>query len=345
MSVQNYTTLGESGLNISKIIVGCMSFGSSRWMDWVIEDEDKVMEILYKCYQSGLTTFDTADMYSNGLSEKLLGKFIKKYDIPRGEIVILTKCFFPVNPEDLSSLANTANGIFHLNTGGLSRKHILQAARASVERLGTYIDVLQIHRLDKTPRREIMKALNDVVDEGLARYIGASAMKAFEFVELQALAESNSWHKFISMQNYYNLLYREQEREMIPFCQNNTTLGKVTCIPYSPLARGLLGKPVDSEKSLRTRTSSDKMIKKMYHTEGEGVDIEIINRVEEIAKKRGVSMANVSIAWVLSKGCCPIIGFNSVERVEDAVYSFGLELTKEEIEYLEEPYVPKPSVT
>ncbi|GMM33637.1 putative aryl-alcohol dehydrogenase [Saccharomycopsis crataegensis] len=345
MSVENYTTLGESGLSISKIIVGCMSFGSSQWMDWIIEDEDKVMEILYKCYQSGLTTFDTADVYSNGLSEKLLGKFIKKYNIPRGEIVILTKCFFPTDPQNLSLKVGPTTRTFHLNNGGLSRKHIIQAARDSVERLGTYIDVLQIHRIDKTPKREIMKALNDVVDEGLARYIGGSAMKAFEFVELQALAESNGWHKFISMQNYYNLLYREQEREMIPFCQDNTTLGKVACIPYSPLARGLLGKPVKSETSTRSRSDGHKKAGQLYFTEGEGADIEIINRVEEIARKRGVSMANVSIAWVLSKGCFPIIGFNSVERVEDAVNSFSLELTKDEIEYLEKPYVPKPSVT
>lgn len=347
MSLENFTNLGESGLSISKIIVGCMTFGSSQWADWVLDDEETIMEILLKCYQSGLTTFDTADVYSNGRSEELLGKFIKKYNIPRDKIVILTKCFFAVEPEDMSFRLGFKDLIkpeyLYNNSKGLSRKHIFDAVKASVERLGTHIDVLQIHRLDKTPKREIMKALNDVVDQGYTHYIGASTMKTYEFVELQSIAEHNNWHKFISMQNYYNLLYREEEREMIPFCNNNTTLGKVTCIPWSPIARGILARPVKTEKTLREKT--DKTIKKVNLDVISADDEEIINRVEEIAEKRGVSMANVATAWVLAKGHCPIVGISSVERVNDTLKAYDLKLNKYEIKYLEGAYVPKPSQT
>lgn len=343
MSLENFTRLGESGLNVSKIIVGCMSFGSAQWQEWLLEDEDKIMEILKRCYDLGLNTFDTADVYSNGLSEILLGKFIKKYEIPRDRIVILTKCYFAYDVNDPAfKFQNAGQDFRYLNSQGLSRKHIFDAANASVERLGTYIDVLQIHRLDGTPKREIMKALNEVVEQGLTRYIGASTMKAYEFIELQSIAHHNNWHKFISMQNYYNLIYREEEREMIPFCQNNTTLGKVTCIPYSPNARGYLTRPVE-EKSVRG--NADAWISKIYFTDPEGADRPIIERVEEIANKRGFSMSNVALAWVISKGHCPIVGFSSVARVEDAVRSFDLKLTTEETEYLEAVYVPKRSHT
>lgn len=344
LSFDNYATLGESGLSVSKIIVGCMSFGSAQWQDWLIEDEDKVMEILKRCYDLGLTTFDTADVYSNGLSEILLGKFIKKYDIPRDKIVILTKCFFAVENNPGWKFLAAMNDPKYLNSKGLSRKHIFDAVTASVERLGTYIDVLQIHRVDATPKREIMKALNDVVDQGLTRYIGASTMKTYEFVELQSIAHYNNWHKFISMQNYYNLIYREQEREMIPFCRDNTTLGKVTCIPYSPNARGVLCRPVEKTNDT-VRGKGDDWLKKAYFTDPTGVDRPVIDRVEKVAKKRGFSMSNVALAWVLSKGHCPIVGFSSIERVEEAVRSFELKLTDEEIAYLEEAYVPKQSIT
>lgn len=343
MSLENYQTLGESGLSVLKIIVGCMTFGLSQWADWVLDNEELCLEILHKCYKSGLTTFDTADVYSNGLSEIILGKFIKKYNIPRDKIVILTKCFFAVEPEDMGFRLGFKESkkpeYVYNNSKGLSRKHIFDAVKASVERLGTHIDVLQIHRLDKTPKKEIMKALNDVVDQGYAHYIGASSMKAYEFIELQALAEKNGWHQFISMQNYYNLLYREEEREMIPFCSGNTTLLKVTCIPWSPIARGLLARPHQSEATIREK--SDKTFNSTRLNALTEADVETIRRVEKVASERGVSMANVAVAWVLHKGHCPIVGINSLERVDDTLKALELKLTQEEIAYLEGAYVAK----
>lgn len=216
-----YNNLGDSGLKIAPVIVGCMTYGSKAFADWVMDDEEEIFKILKHAYDSGLRTFDTADVYSMGKSEEILGKFLKKFDIPRDRVVILSKVFFPVDTKTPGfNLADREKfpAINYVNSQGLSRKHILDAVQASVDRLGTYIDVIQIHRLDlTTPKKEIMKALNDVVDQGLARYIGASSMKAIEFAQLQFVAEQNGWHKFISMQNYHNLLYREEEREMIPF--------------------------------------------------------------------------------------------------------------------------------
>lgn len=338
-----YHKLGDSGLNVSKVIVGCMSFGLKGWADWVIEDEDKVMLILKKCYDSGLRTFDTADGYSNGQSEVLLGKFLKKYNIPRDKVVILSKLFMIVNTEDRTRLLmpdQVQDLPEYMNSYGLSRKHILDAAKASVDRLGTYMDVLQIHRMDKsTPKHEIMRALNDIVLEGYTRYIGASSMRATEFAELQFIADKNGWFKFISMQNYYNLLYREEEREMIPFCQTNT-LGKVGCIPYSPIAMGLLARPVNSQSQHNRTNDTDKWLGTISLLKV--ADDEIINRVEKVADKLGVSMANVATAWVISKGATPIVGINTVERVEDTIRSISLKLSEEDIKYLEEPYAPKP---
>ncbi|KFZ05642.1 hypothetical protein V502_09951, partial [Pseudogymnoascus sp. VKM F-4520 (FW-2644)] len=198
-----------------------MSFGTDKWQDWVL-NEDKALPLLEYAFKKGINTWDTADSYSNGLSEEIIGKALRKYSIPRSRIVIMTKCFFGV---DESGEQRSIAG-FHkqdtpewVNQGGLSRKHIFDAVDASVTRLGTYIDVLQIHRLDRSvPKEEIMKALNDVVESGKVRYIGASSMAAWEFQALQNIASRNGWHQFISMQNYYNLIGREEEREMIPYC-------------------------------------------------------------------------------------------------------------------------------
>lgn len=336
-----YHKLGDSGLNVSKVIVGCMSFGLKEWANWVIEDEEKVLLILKKCYDSGLRTFDTADTYSNGVSEILVGKFLKKYDIPRERVVILSKVFFPVNENSgIRLMPEQATSCDFMNAQGLSRKHILDAAKASVKRLGTYMDVLQIHRLDKsTPKHEIMRALNDCVLDGYTRYIGASSMKATEFAQLQFLADKNGWFKFISMQNFYNLIYREEEREMIPFCEDNI-FGKVGCIPWSPIARGLLARPVDSDSEYNRNAQTDILLKHLTVREVES-EREIINRVETVAKKLGVSMANVATAWVISKGHTPIVGINTIERVEDTLRAISLKLSEEDIKYLEEPYVPK----
>ncbi|KAK6453998.1 aryl-alcohol dehydrogenase [Scheffersomyces xylosifermentans] len=346
--VIEYRKLGESGLWVSPIIVGCMSYGDKACIEWAIEDEDKVFGILKKCYDNGIRTFDTADVYSNGKSEILLGKFLKKYNIPRDKVVILTKLFFATDPS-IQGFGFGSEAKFpayeYSNSKGLSRKHIFDAVEASVKRLGTYIDVLQIHRLDRsTPKAEIMKSLNDVVLAGHTRYIGASAMKAVEFAQLQFIADKNGWFKFISMQNYYNLLYREEEREMIPFCKEND-FGKVGIIPYSPIARGILARPVGQGSSQGRNASNDPPQARLKLNDISKADEEIINRVEVLSKKHGVNMAVISSAWVLSKGAIPIIGLNSEERIDDAIKSALFKLTDEEIAYLEEPYEPKAIAT
>lgn len=330
-----YTRLGNSGLRISRIVVGCMSIGNKQWGDWVLAEKKEVFEVLKKAYDVGIRTYDTADVYSNGDSERLLGEFLKEYNIPRENVVILSKVFFPYddnNPEFsfIKLMMNKVNLQKFHNRIGLSRKHILDAAEASVKRLGTYMDVFQIHRFDpNTEIEETMEALHDVVRSGKARYIGASSMRAYQFVNMQAVAEKNGWTKFISMQDYFNLVYREEEREMIPYCKQYG----VGLIPYSPNERGLLTRSLNSEGTLRTKSKPENLSK---------ADIEIVNRVEEIAKKHGVAMATVSLAWVLHKGANPIVGFSKPERIDDALAAVDLELTEEELAYLEEPYQPKP---
>lgn len=282
---------------------------------------------------------DQADVYSHGQSEEILGKALKKFQIPRNRVVILTKCFFGVDDEGKMppiSASGTNDGEF-VNRVGLSRKHIFDAVDASVERLGTYIDVLQIHRLDRnTPREEIMKALNDVVDSGKVRYIGASTMAAWEFQTLQNIAERNGWHKFISMQNYHNLIAREEEREMIPYCVDTG----VGLIPWSPMARGVLARPWGSRST--TREATDGALKMLIRSRETETDKAIVDRVEEIAKKKGVSMAQVAIAWSLQNpNENPILGLNSKERIDEAVGAIKVKLTPEEAKYLEEPYLPK----
>jgi aryl-alcohol dehydrogenase-like predicted oxidoreductase len=241
-----------------------------------------------------------------------------------------------------------------VNQVGLSRKHIFDAVEKSVERLGTYIDVLQIHRLDReTPREEIMKALNDVIEKGWVRYIGASSMAAWEFQTLQNIADKNGWHKFVSMQNYYNLIYREEEREMvrhgfhrilylvtntlsqIPYCKDTG----VGLIPWSPIARGALTRPWSDRSSSRAQT--DKFLDNLVHQREDKIDKEIVSRVEEIAKKNNVSMACIATSWCIKKGVCPIIGLSSKERVEETVRNIHFKLSDEDAKYLEEAYVPK----
>ncbi|GME47274.1 Aryl-alcohol dehydrogenase [Neofusicoccum parvum] len=333
-----YVNLGKSGLKISKVILGAMSYGTSEWQKWVL-DEAEALPLLKHAYDHGINTWDTADIYSHGRSEEIIGKALKQYSIPRNRVVILSKCYFGVaddgtQPPIFSSSNN--DGEF-LNRVGLSRKHILDAVDASVERLGTYIDVLQIHRLDRdTPMEEIMKALNDVVESGKVRYIGASSMAAWEFQMLQNIAARHGWHQFISMQNYHNLLYREEEREMIPYCQATG----VGLVPWSPIARGALARPFDSRAT--TREQTDNFLKALIRSRETDVDRAIVGRVEEVAAKKGVSMAAVATAWCIGKGVNPIIGLGSKERIEEAVRSSNLKLTEEEVKYLEEPYLPKP---
>jgi aryl-alcohol dehydrogenase-like predicted oxidoreductase len=314
-----------------------MSFGSSDWQEWVL-NEDAALRILEHAYKNGINTWDTADVYSNGRSEEIIAKAIQKFNIPRSKLVILSKCYFGVDTTGAQPKIagmNVNDGAL-VNQVGLSRKHIFDAVENSVKRLGTYIDVLQIHRLDRaTPREEIMKALNDVVESGKARYIGASSMAAWEFQSLQNIAEKHGWHKFISMQNYYNLIYREEEREMIPYC-HDTGVG---LIPWSPIARGVLARPWGDRTTQREKT--DNFLKTMIRSRETEVDKAIVDRIEEVAKKMGVSMTAVATAWCLSKGVIPIIGLSSKARVEESVENISVKLDEDDIAYLEEPYIPK----
>ncbi|MCJ1231206.1 hypothetical protein MMC12_007883 [Toensbergia leucococca] len=333
-----YTRLGSSGLKISKVILGAMSYGSSEWQEWVLNEEES-LPLLEHAYKVGLNTWDTADVYSNGRSEEIIGKALRKYDIPRSKVVLLSKCYFGLSQDGSQPTIRdmSTNDGPMVNRVGLSRKHILDAVDASVERLGTYIDVLQIHRLDRdTPREEIMKALNDVVESGKVRYIGASSMAAWEFQTLQNIARSHSWHTFISMQNYYNLLYREEEREMLPYCADTG----VGCIPWSPIARGALARPWNDRTT--TREKSDKFLHGLVRSRDSEVDKVIVDRLEEVAKKRGVGMATVATAWCLSKGGVnPIIGLGSKQRIDQAVEAVAFKLEEEDAKYLEEPYLPR----
>ncbi|GAV51535.1 hypothetical protein ZYGR_0AE00120 [Zygosaccharomyces rouxii] len=340
MSLIKPVKLGNSGLKISPILVGCMSYGSKKWQDWVIEDKQEVFKILKHCYDIGLRTFDTADFYSNGLSERLLGEFLKAYNINRETVVILSKVFYPIDDtiELNPSFISVEHDLNLSNQRGLSRKHILAGVENSVKRLGTYIDVLQIHRLDHdTPMEEIMRTLNEVVERGDARYIGASSMLATEFVELQFIAEKYYWFQFISSQSCYNLLYREDERELIPFAKKH----KIGLIPWSPNARGLLTRPLSHTTERSKKDWGFKVVR--LDTLGDS-DKEIIRRVEALSKEKGVSMAAISMAWVLHKGCYPIVGLNSVERVDEVNDALSIKLTDDEILYLEEPYKPKASL-
>ncbi|KAJ9630916.1 CSG1/SUR1-like protein [Taxawa tesnikishii (nom. ined.)] len=313
-----------------------MSYGSSDWQGWIL-NEDEALPLLKHAYDCGINTWDTADVYSNGRSEEIIRAALEKYSIPRSRVVILSKCYFGVAPSGQPRIsAMSANEGELVNCVGLSRKHIFDAVDASVKRLGTYIDVLQIHRLDRNvSAEEIMKALNDVVDKGWVRYIGASSMAAWEFQNLQVVAEKNGWHRFVSMQNYHNLLYREEEREMIPYCR----FSGVGLVPWSPLARGVLCRPWDERGTKREQT--DNFLKSLIRSRENEVDRTIVDRLEEVAKKNGVSMTCIATAWSIYKGCCPIIGLGSKERIEEAVANAKYKLSEEDAKYLEEPYLPK----
>ncbi|EER31961.1 hypothetical protein CTRG_04744 [Candida tropicalis MYA-3404] len=327
------TRFGSSGLKVNTVAIGTMRLGSS-WMGFN-GDIDECLEILKFCYDNNFRTFDTADAYSNGKSEELLGMFIKKYNIPRERIVILTKCYFPVKEGD-EGMGYT-DPVDFMNDKGLSRKHILTAAENSVKRLGTYIDVLQIHRLDhEVPKEEIMHALNDVVEQGLTRYIGASSMKAWEFVQLQHIAETKGWHKFISMQSHYSLLYREDDRELNDYCKNNG----VGLIPWSPNAGGALCRPFDSEKNQKFFENKEWTSIFGLGTVSEA-DKTIINRVEELSKKYDASMMQVSLAWLMKKGLVPIAGVSKLEQAKELVGIYKIDMSEEDFKYLEEPYHSK----
>ncbi|KAF2112219.1 NADP-dependent oxidoreductase domain-containing protein [Lophiotrema nucula] len=328
-----YARLGTSGLKVSRIILGCMAFGSPQWegSPWTLAEEES-MAVIKRAWDLGVNTWDTANTYSNGESERILGRAMKKFNLPRSRVVILSKLYYPVMEDNSRPQPPDPYSNELVNQMGLSRKHIFDAVDASLERLGTdYIDVLQLHRLDRdTPPEEIMRALHDLVCMGKVRYIGASSMYTWEFAQLQYTAKMRGWTGFTSMQPFYNLLYREEEREMMPFCESQG----IGVIPWSPLARGLLGKPVGETSS---RREADAKTKKWFGD----AEPEIIRRVEEVAKRKGVSMASVATAWVVGKGCCPIVGLTSVRRVEQIMESLTVTLTDEECRYLEETYKPR----
>ncbi|KAI0789324.1 Aldo/keto reductase [Abortiporus biennis] len=330
-----YVRLGNSGLKVSKIILGCMSYGSKEWQPWVLEEADALEHIKF-AYEQGIQTFDTANVYSNGLSEIILGKAIKQLNLPREELVIMTKLHGAVAKEYGTYLWGTNladSGI--INQHGLNRKHIFDSVKASLKRLQLeYIDVLQCHRFDpNTPIEETMQALHDVVQAGYVRYIGMSSCYAYQFHAMQNYAIQNKLTPFISMQNHHSLLYREEEREMLPTLK----LFGVGAIPWSPLARGLLTRPI-SEETLRGKT--DKFLNSTYKSPANAA---IIARVEEISKKKGISMAQVSLAWSMAKDgvSAPIVGTTNLDNLKDIIGSVHVKLTDEEIKYLEEPYQPQ----
>jgi aryl-alcohol dehydrogenase-like predicted oxidoreductase len=326
----DYVKLGNSGLDVSRICLGCMGFGdaSTGFHSWVVGKEES-KKVILGAYELGINFFDTANCYSYGTSEEYLGEAVKEF--PREEIVIATKVFIPMRMKGEGDNKKTVP-----NGGGLSRKEIIYEAEQSLKRLGLdYIDLYIIHRWDyHTPIEETMSALNDLVRSGKVRYIGASAMYAWQFQKAQYVAEKNGWTKFISMQNHYNLIYREEEREMIPLCVDQ----KVSCTPYSPLASGRLSR----DWSIASKRSETDGVYKAKYLGNADIDRPIAERVAELAGKYGVSMSQVALAWMLGKPyvAAPIIGGTKIEYVADAVKALDVKLISEEAKYLEEPYVP-----
>ncbi|KAL9631306.1 MAG: hypothetical protein Q9164_005967 [Protoblastenia rupestris] len=321
---------------VSKIILGAASFGSPDWQEWVL-DEDKAIPLLRYAFQRGINTWDTADVYSNGRSEEIIGKVLSSGDIPREKVVILSKCYFGVDRTGKQRFIPemSVNDGDMVNQVGLSRKHIMAAVKASIERLRTYIDVLQIHRLDDTPMTEIVDTLHDLVTSGKVHYIGASTMYQYQFQGLQNMAQSRHKMGFVSMQSFYNLLYREEEREMMRFCRES----KIGCLAWSPLARGILARPWGCKGSIREMT--DHFLDVFVDRHGEA-SLEIVKRVEEMARYKGVTMAAVALAWCLYRGVNPVVGMNTHERIDQSLQALQLKLSEAEFQHLEEPYVTLP---
>jgi 1-deoxyxylulose-5-phosphate synthase len=318
-----YVNLGSTGLRVSRVCLGMMSFGNDSDRAWVL-DEDAAEPIVKAAADGGIMFFDTADAYSGGASEVATGRLLARM-FRRDEVVVATKVFMPMGSGK--------------NSGGLSRKHVLSGIDASLRRLDMdYVDLYQIHRWDyRTPIEETMEALHDIVRAGKARYIGASSMFAWQFAKAQHAADRHGWTRFVSMQNHYNLIYREEEREMIPQCIDQG----VGVIPWSPLARGVLAGSRTREGERRTtRSSTDAFMDVLYHE----ADFDVVDRVAEVAAARGVPAAQVALAWLLHRPgvTAPIVGATRLGHVEDALAAEQLELSEDEMRRLEEPYVPHP---
>jgi len=313
--------LGRTGLQVSRICLGTMTYGSPKWRDWVL-DEAPSRPFIKRALEAGITFFDTADIYSNGASEEVVGRALRDFAAKREDYVLATKVYFPVDGRH----------------GGLSRKHIMHAIDESLKRLGMdYVDLYQIHRFDHhTPIEETIEALHDVVKAGKARYIGASSMHAWQFAKYLATAGQMGLTKFVSMQNFYNLVYREEERDMLPLCRD----AGVGVIPWSPLARGFLGRShAQALDKQTTRAKSDNILDMQFDAN----DVETLRRVEEMARKQGKNNAQIAIAWLLAKGItAPIVGASKMSHLEDAIAAAEIKLSAEDVAYLDEPYKAKP---
>jgi aryl-alcohol dehydrogenase-like predicted oxidoreductase len=321
----DYVRLGSAGLKVSPICLGMMSYGTAAERAWHL-DEAAAEPIVKAAIDGGVTFFDTADTYSDGVSEQITGRLLGRLFDRREDYVLATKVYFPMGTGP--------------NDRGLSRKHVLSAIDASLRRLGTdYVDLYQIHRWDyQTPIEETMAALHEVVQAGKARYIGASSMFAWQFAKAQNLAERHGWSRFASMQNHYNLIYREEEREMMPLCADQG----VAVLPYSPLARGVLAGNRGRQGERRTtRAGADPLSDERYNSPG---DFDVADRLAEVAAARGAPPAQVALAWLLSRPTvtAPIVGATRLGHISDALAAVQLTLTEEEVRQLEEPYLPHP---
>jgi aryl-alcohol dehydrogenase (NADP+) len=318
-----YVNLGKAGIKVSRICLGAMTYGSKKWREWVLEEEES-RPFIRRALELGINFFDTADMYSVGVSEEILGRALKDFGGPRDRVVIATKLFNPMGDDP--------------NQKGLSRKHVRHAIDDSLRRLGTdYVDLYQIHRLDdETPIEEILEALDDVVKQGKALYIGASSMFAWQFAKMLYKAEELGLTRFVSMQNHYNLVYREEEREMIPLCREEG----IGVIPWSPLARGFLAgnrRKEDFGETVRSKT--DSFAHGLYYQPS---DFSVVDRVSEIARARGIPNAQVALAWMLQQPgvTAPIVGASKMHHLEDAVAALSVKLDDRELQALAEPYQP-----
>jgi aryl-alcohol dehydrogenase (NADP+) len=316
--------LGNTGLKVSRLCLGCMTYGSPKWRPWVL-DEAQSKPFFQAAIEKGITFFDTANVYSIGASEEVTGKWLREF-ARREEVVVATKVHGQMGQGP--------------NEKGLSRKHIMAQIDASLRRLGMdYVDLYQIHRFDyETPIEETLEALNDVVKAGKARYIGASSMYAWQFAKMLSVSDQNGWTRFVSMQPQYNLVYREEEREMLPLCRNEG----IGVIPWSPLARGFLAGGRTAPKAGETeRARTDEFSPRLYFRDA---DFKVVDAVSEIAKARGLSNTQVALAWVLKNPAitAPIIGASKLEHLDEAVAALDVQLTAEEVKALEAPYQPKP---
>ena len=320
----DYVNLGRTGLKVSRICLGAMTYGTPEWRSWVL-DEEESRPFFRRALELGINFFDTANMYSLGVSEEITGRALRDFG-RREEVVIATKVYFPMGDGP--------------NQGGLSRLHIMRAVEDSLRRLGTdYIDLYQIHRWDyETPIEETLQALHDLVRAGKVRYIGASSMYAWQFAKSLYLADLRGWTRFVSMQNHYNLVYREDEREMIPLCRAEG----VGLIPWSPLARGFLTGDRSEKNYVETiRAKTDDFAQHLYYRD---TDFDVVARVVDLAERLDVKPAQIALAWLLHQEgvTAPIIGASKMFHLEDAVAALDIELSEEDLAYLEEPYQPHP---